>query len=101
MTINEKIETVKTLYGDEFDDTTVEAYLGLAESKALTRLYPYGEGEMPEKYDFTICELAVRLISRRGGEGEIQPSENGVARIYKDTTAEDLLARFVPIAKVV
>ena len=108
MTITEMVEMTKSLYGEKvFDeegnditDETVEAYLQVAERKALAKLYPYGDGELPERYALDVCELAVRLISRRGGEGEIQHSENGVARIYRDVSDEDILARIVPFGKV-
>lgn len=108
MTQSEKLEMAKTLYGEKiFDnegtditDETFTMYLQVAERKALAKLYPYGEGELPQRHEIDVCELAVRLVSRRGGEGEIQHSENGVARIYKDVSDEDILARFVPFGKV-
>ena len=110
MTTQEKADIVKSLYGEkilddsgvDITDATINSYLQLAESKAYTRLYPYGTGDetIPSKHDMDVCELAVRLISRRGGEGEIQHSENGVARIYKDVSEEDILSRFVPRGKV-
>lgn len=110
MTQNEKVEFVKALYGEtiyspngtDITDTTIDTYLQIAERKALAKLYPYGKGDelLPDKYELDVCELAVRLVSRRGGEGEIQHSENGVARIYKDVSDEDILARFIPFGKV-
>lgn len=110
MTTNERVEFVSSLYGEtilapdgtDITDATISTYLQIAERKALAKLYPYGTGDepLPEKYELDVCELAVRLVSRRGGEGEIQHSENGVARIYKDVSDEDILARFVPYGKV-
>lgn len=110
MTTQEKVDFVKALYPDKIYDSegqditndAIETYLQLAERKALGKLYPYGTGEetLPTKYETDVCELAVRLIARRGGEGEIQHSENGVARIYADVSDDDILARFVPFGKV-
>lgn len=110
MTTQEKVDMCKALYGEtildnsgqDITNTTFEQYLQLAERKALGKLYPFGAGDetLPIKYETDVCELAVRLVARRGGEGEIQHSENGVARIYKDVSDEDILARFVPFGKV-
>jgi len=103
MSLEEMMTIVKSLYGDEtLSDEVVGVFLQIAEKKALDRIYPFGTGEeeLPSKYALDVCELAVRLLSRRAGEGEIQHSENGVARIYATVDDSDILARFIPMAKV-
>lgn len=101
MVYSDYIDTVLTLLGnDDVSDDEVEVYLQIAERKALDRIFPFSEGELPEKYELDVCELAVRLLSRKGGEGEMQHSENGVARIYGNVDDSDILSRFIPYGKV-
>lgn len=101
MTINEKITTVKTLVNDsELSDDFVTVYLTKAESAIRNRMYPFSlpkeDGQeitfiVPPKYEMIQCELACRYILRRGGEGEISHSENGINRSYGSVNDDDLL----------
>lgn len=102
MDLEQMVSIVKSLYGEEIDNDIVVVYLQVAIRKALDRLYPFGNGEedLPNKYTLDVCELAVRLLARRQGEGEIQHSENGVARIYQSVDDNDILQRFIPMGKV-
>lgn len=106
MTDSEKIAMVKVLCEDDAGATTevVTAYLSLACSKMLERLYPYdsdkGASDLPVRYGMLQCELASRLFLRRGGEGEVSHEENGVNRTYGDVADEDILSRLTPFAKV-
>ena len=103
MTETEKIELVKSLIDDAHINTEqISAYLSVAKSRIMDRLYPFGgEKEMPAKYEVLQCELVVRMIARRGGEGQIIHSENGVSRTWRDTDDADLLSRIVPVVGMV
>lgn len=101
----DKITMTKTLCGNESLETTlVETYLCLAEDKIKSKLYPLGTPNdfvMPSKYELIQCELASRMIARRGAEGEIVHNVDGVNRTYDSVDDQDILDRVVPFAKVV
>ena len=106
MTNAEKIAMVKVLVESdpEATDEVVSAYLSLALSAMIERLFPYdsnrNEADVPVRYDMTQCELAARFFLRRGGQGEINHEENGVNRQYGTVDDEDILKRLTPFAKV-
>lgn len=99
----EKIELVLKMISDNsITSETVEAYLSLASQRILDKLYPFGTKikVFPSRYDHLQCELAVRMIARQGGEGEIAHSENGISRTWANTDDEDLLTRVTPVVGV-
>lgn len=107
MTNAEKIAMVRTLCGDDSSiasDSQVAAYLRIACHKMLERLYPFDtdkdESDLPVRYEMLQCELSVRLLLRRGGEGESSHEENGVNRTWGSVGDEDILSRLTPYAKV-
>ena len=104
MTIEEKISTVKTLVENDeaATDALVTVYLNDAESAILRRRFPFGVPETRDisEYDFIQCKLAARYFLRRGAEGEISHSENGVNRTYGSVNDEDLLMEIIQVAKV-
>jgi len=109
MTISEKIATVKTLANEsDLTDTFVTTYLTKAEYAIRNRMYPFSlpidteTGEpitfvVPAKYEMLQCELACRYILRRGGEGEISHSENGISRTYDSVNDSDLLMEVMQV----
>lgn len=105
MTDTQKIATTKVLAGNDpaATDETVSVYLSIALQKILARLYPFDgtKTTIPEAHHMTQCELAARLFLRRGGEGEISHSENGISRSYASVDDEDILSRLTPFIKVV
>ena len=54
---------------------------------------------MPAEYEMLQCELAARYFFRRGGEGEITHSENGISRGYGSVNDEDLLMEVIQVAR--
>lgn len=98
MTDYEKIEFLKAL-SDESNNGMIGRYLSLAKEIVLSRLYPFGSKaiKVPEKYEMTQLEIAAFLLNKRGAEGEVTHSENGISRSYENAgVPESLLKRIVP-----
>lgn len=98
MTEIEKLNMVKVLINDKsVNDDTILVYLNLAEGKILERCYPMGNGDkpMPKRYERLQVELASRYIVRRGIEGQIGSTTNGVTRSFTSANDEDLLKEVV------
>ena len=87
MTDEEMTAMVSGLLGDSRFDELVPHYLVIAKDAVISHLYPYkGDAswkDVPEKHHARTCEIAVFLINKRGAEGEISHSENGVSRSYE------------------
>ena len=106
MTDAEKIAEVKVLIDDSrVTDATITTYLGIATQRLLERMYPYrvdlSELTLPERHDHDVCELASRMIDRRGFEGQKGSTENGVKRDYDTVDDEDILMRVTQVVGVV
>lgn len=101
MTDTEKITLVKTLINDStLDDALVSVYLDLAEARIIKSEYPcISDGEprsMSDKYEYEQCELASRMIARRGFEGQVNSNENNIIRQWASADDEDILRRITP-----
>ena len=103
MTEEEKIAFVKALVNDDkVTEGVIAAYLSLSSQRIVEKCYPFnGDGKtMPDKYDLTQCELASRMIIRRGAEGQLSSSEGEISRQYGSVDDEDILARVTPFVGV-
>lgn len=107
MTQSEMITNVQVLCQNdpEATDGLVTMYLSQAEATLLNHLYrAYGavpEGAtLPTINQHDQCELAARYFLRRGGQGEVAHSENGVNRTYGSVDDQDILRRVMPYARV-
>lgn len=103
MTDDEKLEKLKDLTG-ETDEDVLSIYLDMAKDRILFHLYPFGDGteSLPDRYDTLQVEIAMYLLNRRGTEGEITRSENGVSVTWGDSDIPPyLLRRITPMAVVV
>lgn len=103
MNENEKVALCQSMIPDvSVTEDQIQTYLVLALQRIADRLYPFSDGTLavPSRYDQLQCELAVRMIARRGGEGELSHTENGIARRYGTVDDMDLLSRIVPFVGV-
>lgn len=105
MTEADKLGILKSMTGETNSDLLF-AYLSLAGAKILRRLYPFGvpEGvtEVPQEYSMNQIDIAVYLWNKRGAEGQISHSENGISRTYGDADVPGTMLRdIVPFAEVV
>lgn len=66
-------------------------YLTVAGQKILNRAYPYDDTieEVPRRYGVLQCEIAAYLLNKRGAEGEVSHSENGISRTYENADVPD------------
>lgn len=99
MTDAQKIANVKAMTGASDADEVLRTYLDIAAGKMLNRLFPYGTGEetLPAKYDGLHCEITAYLLNKRGAEGQVAHSENGISRSYGSADVPDvMLSQLVP-----
>lgn len=114
MTKEEKIAYVRNMgdfkekddMGEYVDsDEVISAFLTKAEVEIMNRAYPYGYDEnmdFPKKYEILACDIAVFLMLKRGAEGEIDHSENGISRSYMSAyIPEEMLTPVVPHCAVI
>ncbi len=84
---------------DGWSDNVLISYLSLAGRKILNRAYPYDDAvtEVPRRYGVLQCEIATYLLNKRGAEGEISHSENGISRTYENADVpESMLSDVIP-----
>lgn len=88
----------------ERDSETLAAYLDLAKTKILRRLYPF-QSEitvMPPQYAANQVDIAVYLLNKRGAEGQVSHNENGIDRKYASADIpEEYFRGIVPYVGVV
>lgn len=102
MNDNEKLALCRAMVekpADESDwsDEVLKHYLAVAGRKILNRAYPYDDTveEVPGRYGGLQCEIAVYLLNKRGAEGEISHSENGISRSYENADVPASMLRDV------
>lgn len=109
MTDEEKVSLTRILINDnEISSEIISAYLSIAKDRLRERIYPFADfskedsiaGEMfplPGKYERDQCELASRMIMRRGIEGQKSHNENGINRSFDSVDDRDILSRVTQI----
>ena len=84
----EKLEKLKTLIAPDVEtEEVLEAVLGEAEALILNRMHPFGYREgtaIPARYEYLQLQLAVEIYNKRGAEGQIAHSENGISRNWPE-----------------
>lgn len=105
MDVKEKLILLKRLVNSagSAEDDILTAYLSLAASAILSKLYPFESDvkEVPDKYSLLQCQIAQYLYNKQGAEGETSHSENGVSRTYENGgVPESMLKDVVPYGRV-
>lgn len=103
MTLEQRIEQMKIMLGDDSEDITdteCQAYLDLANQKILNHRYPYGTSlvEVEARFEYDLIELAIVKWNERGVEGQETHNENGVHRKYR--TEAQILASIPKFAGI-
>lgn len=95
----EKLAMLKVLVdvAGDTQDSVLTVYLNLAGKKILNKAFPYdpAQTEVPHRYDYLQCEIAAYLWNKRGAEGEIAHSENGISRSYENADVPASMLREV------
>lgn len=90
-----KLELLKSLLGisGTDEDALLLTLLSISAQKILDRAYPYDPSvtEVPARYEIKQVEIAVYLYNKRGAEGQIAHSENGIARSYETSDVPESL----------
>ena len=99
-----QLERLKIRITENASDMELEDLLESAKAVILSRRFPFGDvpDEIENRYKDLQIRIAVELFSKRGAEGEIAHSENGVSRSYASAgVSEDLLREITPKGGVV
>lgn len=94
MTENEKREMLQTITG-ETNNAVLSAYLSIAADKVCRKAFPFDFDEtvVPDRYARVQVEIAAYLIQKRGAEGELSHTENGISRAYENGDVPSSLTR--------
>ena len=107
MTNEEKLTMLRVMVEADSEDWTDEillTYLDISARKVLNRVYPYNNEitEVPRRYEMLQCEIAAYLLNKRGAEGEISHSENGISRSYENADVpKSMLDAITPFCGVI
>ena len=95
--MNSKLDQLKSLLGisGTDEDAMLLTLLSISAQKILDRAYPYDTTvtEVPARYETKQVEIAVYLYNKRGAEGQISHSENGINRTYESADVPESLMR--------
>ena len=107
MTEVEKLSMLRVMVGQpnegDWSDDVLLSYLNIAGQKIINRAYPYDDTvtEVPRRYGYLQCDIAAYLLNKRGAEGEISHSENGISRGYASADVpEAMLSEITPHVEV-
>ena len=108
MTEVDKLSLLRVMVGqpansENWSDDVLISYLKIAGDKIINRAYPYDDTvtEVPRRYGALQCEIAAYLLNKRGAEGEVSHSENGISRTYENADVpESLMSNVTPYCEV-
>lgn len=99
----EKLSMLRVMVGQpnegDWTDEVLLSYLTIAGRKIINRAYPYDDTvtEVPRRYSYLQCEIANYLLNKRGAEGQMAHTENGINRTYESADVpESMLSEVVP-----
>lgn len=86
---------------DENDLDLLADLLDSAESVILARRFPFGGGELEERYRDLQFRIALAFYNKLGAEYETSHSESGISRTWgSEDVPQQLLEEIVPVGKV-
>lgn len=100
------LERLKIRIPEEENDALLNEVLETAREFILTHMYPLEDDVskylVPLEYNSLQLDIAVELYNKRGAEGEVAHSENGVSRTYDSASVSAALTnRIIPRVKVI
>lgn len=97
MTVNEQIKILRGMIENDDDNATCAAYLKLAGEVILAKAFPFDSTKtaVPSKYAMKQIEIAAYLMNKRGAEGQLSHSENGISRSYESGDVPDSMLKGV------
>lgn len=108
MTEADKLALLRVMVGQpnegEWSDEVLTSYLNIAGRKIINRAYPYDDTvtEVPRRYGYLQCDIATYLLNRRGSEGQLGHTENGISRTYASADVpESMLSEVIPHCGVI
>ena len=90
-----QLERLKIRITENVLDEELEDLLESAKAVILSRRFPFGEvpDEIENRYKDLQIRIAVEMFSKRGAEGEVSHSENGISRTYASASVSEVLLR--------
>lgn len=104
MTQEEKLTALKAMVGSSDSDEVLSTYLTFAGSKIIAKAYPYQNdiSEVPAQYAHLQVEIAAYMLNKRGAEGQVSHSENGITRSYENgDVPPSMLKAVIPYCGVI
>ena len=98
MTDNEKLDALRAMVGGSDSDTVLSTYLNLAGRKIIAKAFPYKAETVttvPVQYEYLQLEIAAYMLNKRGAEGQVTHTENGVQRQYEDADIPSSMLRAI------
>ena len=91
------LERLKIRIPEEENEALLKEVLETAKEFILTHMYPLEDDVskylVPLEYNSLTLDIAVELYNKRGAEGEVAHSENGVSRTYDSASVSSALDR--------
>lgn len=104
MTDAEKVMFISTVTG-ETDDTLISAFLVMAGDALYHYVDPFKTQDKTaflDEYSGVQARIAIDWLSKRGAEGQIAHSENGISRSYEASDiSPSILRELTPFCGVV
>lgn len=97
MTSDEKLTALRAMLGGSDTDEVLSTYLTLAGKKIIAKAYPYKADvtEVPAQYEYLQLEIAAYMLNKRGAEGQVTHTENGVQRQYENADVPSSMLKAV------
>ena len=97
MNDQDKLNMLKNMVGTSDSDDVLSTYLTLSGNKIIAKAYPFDSSvsEVPEQYDTLQVEIAAYMLNKRGAEGQVTHTENGIQRQYENGDVPSSLLKTV------